>query len=234
MFDKLVKKLGIKLFYTYLAGAIEADKKDGGQGWRDAITPALDKARIYVGDPCKTEPLVTGMDVITAQEQFNGWIASGHYEKFAEKFQQVVKKDIRMVHRSDFLIVHLFPDIPTTGTIHEMAEAWRLKKPIYIIWTEAVSKLPKWALYLCTSSGGNVFPNKKQVADYVILVYNTSRQSFRVQFVQFVKAIFRMIEEKNYNYRLSKLKQVKYTPKITDKKNEVSKVEEKTEEKKEK
>ena len=51
----------------------------------------------------------------------------------AEKFKKVVEKDMRMVHRSDFLIVHLFPDIPTTGTIHEMAEAWRQKKPVYLI-----------------------------------------------------------------------------------------------------
>ena len=94
------------------------------------------------------------MDVVEAQDQFNKSIRSGHYDLFAQKFQLVVDKDLRMVHRSDFLVVHLFPDIPTTGTIHEMAEAWRLGKPIYLIWPAAKSSLSKWALYLTTSSGG--------------------------------------------------------------------------------
>jgi len=207
MFYKLIKKLNLKLFYVYLAGAIEADKTDGGAKWRDAITPALDNAGIYVQDPVKTEPLVTEMTVVEAQEKFNAWIASGHYDKFAKTFEKVVQKDIRMVHRSDFVIVHLFPDIPTTGTIHEMAETWRLKKPIYLIWTEAISKLPKWALYLCTSSGGQVFPNKKQCADYITLVYDLKKQSLRIQIIQFFKALFRMMEEKRYCNKLNKIKE---------------------------
>lgn len=155
---------------------------------------------------CKTEPLVTGMDVIEAQEKFNGWIQSGNYAKFAEKFEKVVDKDIRMVHKSDFIIVHLFPDIPTTGTIHEMAEAWRLKKPIYIIWSESMVKLSKWALYLCTSSRGRVFSNKKQLTDFISLVYDVKRQSLRVQAVQFLKAIFRIVEEFFYRIKLKKIK----------------------------
>jgi len=208
MFYKFLKFLKIKIIYCYLAGAIENDTKEGGQGWRNAITPTLDEIGIYVGDPCLTEPLVTGMDVIQAQEKFNGWIQSGNYTKFDEKFAKVVEKDIRMVHRSDFLIVHLFPDIPTTGTIHEMAEAWRLKKTIYIIWTEAISKLSKWALYLCTSSGGKIFPNKKQLLDYLTITCDIKKLSLRVQIIQFIKAIFRLIEEKLFNFKLSKIKRI--------------------------
>ena len=157
---------------------------------------------------CLTEPLVTGMDVIQAQEKFNGWIQSGNYAKFAEKFAKVVEKDIRMVHRSDFLIVHLFPDIPTTGTIHEMGEAWRTKKIIYIIWKEAMSKLSKWALYLCTSSGGRVFSSKKKLVEYLSIVYDVKKLSLRIQIIQFVKAIFRIIEERIFNFRLSRIKSI--------------------------
>jgi len=196
----------LKLFYVYLAGAIEFDKKDGGQGWRDAITPDLDKAGIYVQDPCKTEPLATGMNVMEAQDKFNAWISSGHYDKFEQKFEKIVEKDMRMVHKSDFLIVYLFSDISTTGTIHEMAEAWRKHIPIYLIWGEAKSKLSKWALYLTINSGGRLFDNKKQVVDYIAIRYDLKIQSLRVLFTQFTKAILRIIEEKIYRYRLNKLK----------------------------
>jgi len=197
----------LKLFYTYLAGPIEFDKDTGGAKWRDAVTPALDEVGIYVQDPCKTEPLVTDMSVIEAQDKFNSWIVSGHYKKFDEKFEHIVKKDLRMVNRSDFLIVHLFPETPTTGTIHEMAEAWRQKKPIYLIWSDAKSKLSKWALYLVINSGGRLFDNKKQLTEYITVRYDKNIQSFRVIVIQFLKAIFRLIEEKIYNTQLAKIKE---------------------------
>ena len=229
--------LGIKLpklFYTYLwlAGAIEADTKEGGQGWRDDITPALDKAGIYTQDPCKTEPLVTGMNVLEAQDQFNKWIMSGNYDKFAEKLEKIVQKDIRMVHRSDFVIVHLFPDIPTTGTIHEMAEAWRIKRPLYLIWKDAKSKVPKWALYLVTSSGGQLFDNGKQLTDFIALKYNIKNQSLRIQVIQFCKSICRLIGEKVYTYKLNKIKKTWTEKKII--KEAPVKPEEKKEKKEEK
>lgn len=198
--------MNTKLFYTYLAGAIEFAKKDGGVAWRDAVTPALDEAGIYVQDPCKTEPLVTDMTVLEAQDKFNSWISSGHYDKFDEKFKNIVDKDLRMVHRSDFVIVHLFPEIKTTGTIHEMSEAWRLKIPIYLIWNDAKSNLSKWALWLVIDSGGRLFDNKKQLTDYIAIRYDKNIQSLRVLIVQSVKAFFRKIDEWIYLYKLDKCK----------------------------
>ncbi len=179
---------------------------------------------------CKTEPLVTGMDVLEAQDQFNKWIMSGNYDKFAEKFEKIVQKDIRMVHRSDFVVVHLFPDIPTTGTIHELAEAWRIKKPLYLIWKDAKSKVPKWALYLVTSSGGKLFDNGKQLTDYIALKYEVKNQSLRIQIVQFCKAICRMIGEKIYTHKLNEIKKTWKEKKII--KEETTKSEEKKDEKK--
>lgn len=206
-FQKIKKLFNIKFFYTYLAGPIEFDKDTGGAKWRDAITPDLDMVGIYIQDPCKTEPLVTDMTVIEAQDKFNGWISSGHYDKFSEKMKKIVQKDMRMVNRSDFIIVHLFPDIPTTGTIHEMAEAWRLRKPIYLIWNDAKSKLSKWALYLTIDSGGRLFDNKKQLTEYLTVRYDCRIQSLRVLIIQFIKGICRVIEETIYSYKLKKIKE---------------------------
>ena len=192
----------LRLHYCYLAGPIEQDTDDGGQKWRDVITPALDSAGISVQDPCKTEPLATGMDVVTAQDQFNRWIKGGRYDLFSEKFELVVQKDMRMVRRSDFIIVHLFPDIGTTGTIHEMAEAWRLKKPIYLIYYGAVSSLSKWALFLTTDSGGKVFPNKKQLTDFIVERYNLKQIHWHTLIIQSLKSIHRLIEGHFYERKL--------------------------------
>lgn len=194
----------LKLFFTYLAGPIELDTSDGGQSWRNTTTPPLDEAGVYVQDPCKTEPLATGMDVVTAQDQFNRWIRGGRYDLFADKFKIVVQKDMRMVRRSDFIIVHLFPEIGTTGTIHEMAEAWRLKKPIYLIYYGAVSSISKWALYLTTSSGGKVFPNKKQCTDFIAERYAVKTLHWHTLVIQTVKAVCRLIEGNGYEAKLKR------------------------------
>lgn len=199
-------KNNLKFHFCYLAGPIEQDTDDGGQKWRDVITPALDEAGIFVADPCKTEPLATGMDVVTAQEQFSRWIQGGRYDLFAEKFKLIVEKDIRMVNRSDFIIVHLFPDIGTTGTIHEMAEAWRLKKPIYLIYYGPISDVSKWALYLTTDSGGRVFPNKKQLTDFIAKRYNTKQLGWGTLIIQSLKAIFRLIEGSLHEAKLQRRK----------------------------
>jgi len=192
----------IKLHYVYLAGPIEQDTEDGGQSWRNVITPFLDEVGIYVQDPCATEPLATGMDVVTAQEQFNRWIKGGRYDLFVEKFELIVNKDIRMVKRSDFIIVHLFPDIGTTGTIHEMALAWQLNKPIYLVYYGAVSSLSKWALFLTTDSGGKVFPNKKQLTDYISEKYCLKQLHWHTLIIQTFMAIFRLIEGFLYEKKL--------------------------------
>lgn len=199
-------KDNFKLFGTYLGGPIELDTEDGGQKWRDTITPPLDAAGIYVQDPCRSEPLATGMDVVTAQDQFNRWIKGGRYDLFADKFKLVVDKDMRMVNRSDFIIVHLFPNIGTTGTIHEMAEAWRLRKPIYLIYYGPISNISKWALFLTTDSGGRTFANKKQLTDFVAERYNIKQLDWHIIVIQVIKAVFRLIEGKLYEKKLQRIK----------------------------
>ena len=223
MFAKFIKLIKLKLFYLYLAGAIEFDKKEGGQGWRNNITPPLDKMLLYIQDPCLTEALVTGMTVMEAQEKFNGWIQSGNYKLFTDKFEKIVDKDIRMVHRSDFLVVHLFPNIKTTGTIHEMAEAWRQKKPVYLIWKDAKSNLSKWALYLVISSGGRLFESENKLVEFLSVKYAIENQSFRKQITQILKSIVRLIDEKIYTLKIKRIKQNHV--KILEKKEQQKKIE---------
>lgn len=141
------------------------------------------------------------MDVVTAQDQFNRWIRGGRYDLFEQKFKLIVDKDLRMVRRSDFIIVHLFPDIGTTGTTHEMVEAWtqirllmKFQKPIYLVYYGPVSDVSKWALFLTTNSGGRVFHNKKQLTDFIIERYNIKQLGWGTLIIQSIKSVLRLIE----------------------------------------
>ena len=153
------------------------------------------------------------MDVVEAQHKFNGWIQSGNYKLFEETFKKIVDKDIRLVNRADFLIVHMFPDIPTTGTIHEMAYAWMQKKPIYLIWKDAKTRLSKWAIYLVISSGGQIFESENKLVEFIKTKYDVKSQSFRIQLIQLFRAWSRLIEENMYNFTVannkSKLAKIK-------------------------
>ena len=83
-----------------------------------------------------------------------------------------------------------------------MALAWQLKKPIYLIYYGAVSSISKWALFLTTDSGGKVFPNKKQLTDFLVERYSRKNQHWHTLFIQTCKAIIRLIEGNKYEKKL--------------------------------
>ena len=146
---------------TYLAGPMEAATKDGGANWRSRITPKLDDAGIEVLDPCVTEPMATGMEVLESMESLRLKLRNSQFPEFVEAFRPVVDKDLDMVRRATFIVVHLAKDIPTYGTTHELAEAWRLKKPIYLCWKDAMQDLPKWATFLILDTPGEINSENK-------------------------------------------------------------------------
>jgi hypothetical protein len=166
----------LKPVVTYLAGPMEAAKKDGGANWRTRITPRLKDAEIEVLDPCVTEPMATGMEVLESMEHLRIKLRNKHFADFRESFRPIVDKDLDMVRRASFIIVYLSKDIPTYGTTHELAEAWRLRKPIYLCWKDAMQDLPKWATFLILDTPdkveNKVFNSFTKLTDYVIKAYS--------------------------------------------------------------
>lgn len=122
---------------VYLAGPIHA-LSDDGIGWRDALTPKLQKFGIIVDDPCKKTVNGVG-EVKDDKARFNKLIEEEKWQEVKEAFYPIVRKDLRSVDKADFLIVVYDPSIHTCGTIHELVLADSQKKPI-LLWIDPKNK----------------------------------------------------------------------------------------------
>lgn len=116
---------------VYLAGPIHA-VDDDGVGWRDDITPLLkERFGVVVNDPSKIS--ANGkVEVADDKKRFKDLIKMEQWAQVKEEFYPIVRKDLRCVDKSDFLIVVYNPCIHMFGTLHELMEAAHQKKPILI------------------------------------------------------------------------------------------------------
>jgi hypothetical protein len=187
---------------TYLIGAMEKTQdKDNGRGWRDRLRPELearlDKNRnpIYVFDPTQMEAERTGYDVKEFHEKLEDWIASGNRDKVKEHMDMIWRGktylvkgesgkaelhhmlgDNDYVRNSDFLICLINEGDMPCGTYGEAHMAYERNAPIYLIQTMALSKYNKSFLGWVLGSGGEIFPNQKQLLEFLDTKYKLKRR----------------------------------------------------------
>ncbi len=172
---------------TYLIGAMEnPSRDDAGEGWRNVITPKLNKMGIYCFDPTKSETQKVGMSTKEILKKLSGWQLSGHWQKFTETMNKIwrgisymeedsVTHEQRMVHimgdvnyieQSNFLIFHYTQGDILGGTIAELAIAWYLNIPVYLITDAPRITINKSILYFVLDSGkgrGSIIHNQSEL-----------------------------------------------------------------------
>ena len=120
---------------TYLIGAIHTTKEnDNGVQWREDITPILEnKYKVVVLNPCKMS--LNGFGEINTDKDvkyFKELIKQRKYAQVKEEFYWIIKKDLRCVDKSDFVIFNYNPTLPTMGSVHEVVNSINQKKPVLI------------------------------------------------------------------------------------------------------
>src|ERR1035437_3758757 len=115
---------------VYLCGSITA-LSDDGFGWRQAITPKLQEIGLVVDDPTILTFDKVG-EVAEHKAYFKNLVKERKFEQLKKDFYPIVKKDLRFVDHSDFLICSYDPDLHLVGTIHELVVASWQKKPILL------------------------------------------------------------------------------------------------------
>lgn len=177
----------------YLIGAMEKTQDgDHGRGWRDRLRPELESRidiagnPIYVFDPTLMEAERTGYDVKEFHAQLENFISTGKKDKIREfmdmiwrgkttLYQNVKGKadiyhtlgDIDYVRHSNFIICLINEEDRPCGTYFEAGYAYERNVPIYLIQTMALSKYNKSFLGWVLGSGGEIFPNQKQLLEYL-------------------------------------------------------------------
>jgi len=135
---------------VYLTGPITA-AIDDGVGWREYITPRLLSFGLIVDDPVKNT--VNGLGEIGDDKtKFKCLIQERRFEQARREFSPIVRKDLRSVDKSDFLIFYYDPKIPMFGTIHELVIANQQRKPILMfVPDDKVEGINPWVFTLIKS-----------------------------------------------------------------------------------
>lgn len=187
-------------YKTYLIGSMEdAARKDDGFGWRDHITPMLNKRNIYAYNPCVSEAQKIGMPTKELMVKLNEWQASGEWSKFKEYMSKIwygvqttitdpktgeeapaeIIGDIGYVRSSDFLIWHHEEGDKPGGTIAELVIAWTAGTPVYLVTSMDICKMNKSLLFFLLDSGhgeGRFFKDFRGLFQYLDKHYNLVRK----------------------------------------------------------
>lgn len=125
----------------YLIGCMQyAD----GRKWRDDVKKSLNEMNITVFDPY-SKPFTIDIDEGEVVKQtLYQLLEEENYDEVARTFKTIRSYDLSMVDKSDFIICHIQPTIPTFGTVEELVTAVRMKRPVFIFVEGGKKKCPLW------------------------------------------------------------------------------------------
>ncbi len=160
-------------YTTYLVGPMQ-DAKDGGVKWRERITPKLTELDIEVIDPTVTEAEEYG-SIDEAQKTLRNHIASGDWETWDKKLDDIILRDVEAVHKSDFIVAHYDPDTKMGGTLCELWEAaWHRKIPVYVVCHNPKKDWNMWMLRTVRTTG-EIFDSWSQLTDFLTKRYKQKK-----------------------------------------------------------
>lgn len=165
-------------FYAYLSGAIDFDPT-GGAGWRsewsyDLVTEFSFKLELIL-NPTKKPYTGSKYDVDNEAHLINEARQRKDWDGLVEVVDQIAHIDLRMTDRADIVFVN-FPNdkkgnkVFTVGTIHEIVEARRQRKPVMAVWEGGKETASGWLMWLIGHQ--NVFSTWKDLKEHFRKILN--------------------------------------------------------------
>ena len=153
---------------TYLAGAIEHANNQCRQ-WRKRFTQLVQarKLGLVILDPTN-KPRILGYN--DDHQEYLRLRKKQNYDEITNFMKAIIRSDLRMVDKSNFLTVFYDPKVPTVGTIHEIVIASIQRKPILLIVPGGKAECPGWLLGLVKHF--EIFPSVEDCVEYLICVDN--------------------------------------------------------------
>lgn len=149
---------------VYLAGAMDR-VADRGATWRDNITPFLESLGVIVWNPI-TKPIDVGMEDKDTHLLKTKLKNQKRYDELTSIMKTIRAVDLRLVDRSDFLIINLDLDVHPCGTLEELFWANRLKRPILVHMTQGKQNAPDWLFG--TIPHQTIFSNWEELKHHLI------------------------------------------------------------------
>lgn len=155
-----MKKL--KNTIVYLAGNLESTSD--AENWRNSLTEKLTPFGVKVLDPTKKIFNDQISETEESRQQLKKWRENGDYHLVAPFMKEIIRRDLRAVDMSNFLICRLEPTKVTWGTTHEIVVASQQRKPILMI-LEDKTLMPLWLMGLVNMDF--VFDNEEELMSYI-------------------------------------------------------------------
>lgn len=130
---------------VYTCGPIQYAKSPNL--WRDELDAKLKELGIICLSPLAKIFLnqinESSEDLVNLKEMMQG----GQYDKVSNLMKLIIRRDLGIVDRSDFVIANIDPSVNTIGSIHEIVIASLQRKPILFL-TPRKEDFPLWLLGL--------------------------------------------------------------------------------------
>lgn len=140
-----ITKGRLKDHLCYLVGPIDHDLENC-KAWRRAITPKLNNLGVKVIDP--TNSVFCSEDDSIAVRRINVAKNSGNWEQSTEIAKEIVRRDLRAIDLSSFIVAYIDTDIFSCGSIVELSHAAQQRKPVVLVCKQGKSGVPNflWGL----------------------------------------------------------------------------------------
>ena len=137
----------LKNHTCYLVGSMD-DGREEGKVWRDNVQQFLESLEVIVLNPYE-KPLCKKTHY-EAMEDDEGFVyrqrlkAEERYDELSQSMKRVRAVDLRLVDKADFIVAFLDFTKIMTGTLEEISQANRQRKPVIIISSLPKKNLPDW------------------------------------------------------------------------------------------
>ena len=125
----------------YLVGNLE--NTEDAYDWRKIYTEDLEKLGVKCFDPNKNHFLNQSSETEEDRNTLKQMRDNGEWEYVHNYMKGVIRRDLRFIDLSTFIIGNIEPDQPTWGTIHEIVMASIQKKPI-LLTIKDKKRFPLW------------------------------------------------------------------------------------------
>lgn len=155
----------LKNSWTYLVGNLEYTE-DGHQ-WREQVANNLSSLGVKCFDPNKEHFVNQPSEDQKTRNKLKEARAAGNWDFVCKEMRAIVRRDLRYVDSSNFIICRLEPQLPTFGTTWELCEAARQRKPV-LFYLKDKTEFPMWFAGIFNMD--LVFENWPQMFSYLIKI----------------------------------------------------------------
>lgn len=125
----------------YLIGNLESTNDPSH--WRESVAQRLKQIGVKCFDPNKTHFVNQHSETEQDREVLKEMRRKGNWDYVSNYMKNVIRKDLRYVDLSTFLVANIEPSNPTYGTIHEIIQAAQQSKPI-LFHIDDKHRFPLW------------------------------------------------------------------------------------------